>query len=177
MPYLPGHASTSLHEFSRQTSLQAARLALTAHRDMVTLDLSHSADFMKIQGTVFHLFIGALILAIDLCLNRPQGTDHQQELSELEVVIAQLDGIKHHSQIATKYLEHLTQLLTKYKIWSSSTLDSSDTEDGAALLNADSFVNDQIGAFDIDKSLLFDSVWDAFAGYPSGLDMIDVSKM
>lgn len=72
----------------------------------------------------------------------------------------------------------MTQLLTKYKVWSSSTVISSDTEeDGAVLLNADSFVNDEIAALDIDEPFLFDNVWDVFAGYPSALDMIDVSKM
>lgn len=48
------------------------------------------------------------------------------------------------------------QIATKYKVWSSSTVDSADTDDVAALANADSFASDQIGVFDIDKPFPFE---------------------
>ncbi|KAH6986511.1 hypothetical protein BKA56DRAFT_479753 [Ilyonectria sp. MPI-CAGE-AT-0026] len=172
-PYLSGNPSKALHVFSRDASLKAARNLLSAHRDMITLDISHSADFMKIQGTVFHMFMGALILATDLCCNQPYGEDRERQSSELMVVLKQLEGIKQHSQIASKFLDVLTQMLVKYGIWSPSATVSTNTEGGLAA-NLDSFGIDQMGVHDLDTPFPFDDLWETFVAQPSALDMIDI---
>ncbi|KAF4631567.1 hypothetical protein G7Y89_g6564 [Cudoniella acicularis] len=172
-PYLAGNPSKSLHVFSRDASLKAARHLLSAHRDMITSEISHSADFMKIQGTVFHIFMGALILATDLCCNQPHGEDRDRQSSELMVVLKQLDGIKQHSQIAAKFLENLTQLLVKYGVWSPYTTVSPNAENELAP-NVDSFGNGQMGVQDFASPSPFDDLWETFVERPSALDIIDI---
>ncbi|KAF2474824.1 uncharacterized protein BDR25DRAFT_332154 [Lindgomyces ingoldianus] len=172
-PHLAGSPSESLHVFSRNASLKAARQLLAAHQDMITSEISHSADFMKIQGTVFHLFMGALILATDLCCNQPNGEDRERQSSELMVALKQLDGIKQHSQIAAKFLEDLTQLLVKYGVWSSYTTVSPNVGNELSP-NVHSFGNGQIGVQDLSSPLSFDDLWETFVERPSALDMIDI---
>jgi hypothetical protein len=114
--YLSGRANKSLHSFSRQASLKAARVVLSSHRGMSMTDMSDLADFMKIQGTIFHMFIGALVLAADICCNQPLGQEGETQFSELMGVLQQLDGVKGHSQMAARLLDVLTQLLIKYGV-------------------------------------------------------------
>ncbi|KAF2100212.1 hypothetical protein NA57DRAFT_36177 [Rhizodiscina lignyota] len=177
-PYFAGHPRKSLHAFSRDASLKAARHVLSAHRDMITSDMSHSADFMKIQGTVLHMFIGALILATDLCCNQHHGEDRESQSSELMAALKQLEGIKQHSQIAAKFLEVLTELLVKYGVWTPSTAVPSNTENESDP-NVHSLENGHVSAqdFDIpfsDIPFPFDDLWKTFVEWPAAFDMIDV---
>ncbi|KAK7393945.1 hypothetical protein QQX98_013274 [Neonectria punicea] len=171
-PYLSGNSNRSLHDFSRSASLKAARNILSAHRVMSTSGISHSADFMKIQGTIYHMFIGALILATDLCCNHPLGEDRERQSSELMAALKQLDDIKYHSQMAAKLLETLTQLLVKYGIWSPSTTVSTYAE-GGFTADVDSFGQYQIGVQDSD-SFPFDELWETFMTQPLTLDLFDI---
>ncbi|KAF5005142.1 hypothetical protein FDECE_8399 [Fusarium decemcellulare] len=175
-PYLSGNPNKSLHSFSRTASLKAARQVLSAHRGMRTPNISHSADYMKVHGTVVHMFMGALILATDLCCNQPLGEDRERQSSELMEALKQLDGIKQHSQIAAKLLEDLTQLLIKYGVWSPSTTVSTNSEGGLApnLESLDWFGDGQMGMQDSDAPLLFSDLWETFVEQPSALDMIDI---
>jgi hypothetical protein len=170
-PYLSGDPSSPIHALSRKASLKAARHVLAAHRDMSTPDIRHSADFMKLQGTVFHIFMGALILATDLCCNQPSDEDRERQLSELTVTLRQLHDIKQHSQIAAQFLEKLTQLLVKYGVWSTSTAASlgMDQESG---LDAAWVEPSQMGMQDLDAPFPFEYLWDAFVEQRSVSDKI-----
>lgn len=175
-PFLSGHPNKTLHAFSRDASLKSARRVLAAHRDMSMLHISHSSDFMKIQGTVFHMFTGALILATDLCCNRPQGEERERQSAEMMAVLRQLDSIKRHSQSAAKFLETLTQLLVQYGVWAPDTIISPNTEDGSATM-VDSFGHDDIHAQDFEtlEPFPFEELWDTFVDRPSsGLDLLNV---
>jgi hypothetical protein len=167
-PYLAGNANKSLHIFSRTGSLKAARSLLSAHRDICYSEIEHSSDFMKIQGIVLHVFMGSLILAVDLCCNQPQGEDRASQLSELTFAMNQLEGIKAHSQIAGKFLGDLTQLLVKYGVWSAS-MSGSSTEELAPTM--ESLENVQMGGQDFAS---FDELWETFVERRSALDMIDI---
>ncbi|KAB5559619.1 hypothetical protein GE09DRAFT_1172606 [Coniochaeta sp. 2T2.1] len=127
LPFLSGHPSQVLHAFLRDASLKAARRVLSAYRDMSFTNISHSFDLMKIQGIVFHMFTGALILATDLCCNQAQGDDRKHQSAELMGVLRQLEGIKQYSQSATKFYETLTQLLVKYRVWVPDVITSTAT--------------------------------------------------
>lgn len=174
-PFLSGHPSKSLHALSRDASLKAARHVLSAHRDLSMLHISHSSDFMKIQGTVFHMFTGALILATDLCCNQPQGEERKRQSAETMVVLRQLDSIKHHSQKAAKFLETLTQLLVQYGVWEPDTIISPNTDNGPAT-SVDSFGQEDIHGQDFDTlaPFPFEELWDTFVERPSGLDLLDI---
>ncbi|KAF5539450.1 hypothetical protein FMEXI_8939 [Fusarium mexicanum] len=168
-PYLPGHINKALHEFSRQASLKAARAVLSSQRGMSMVDMLHSADFMKIQGTIFHMFIGALVLTTDICCNQ----DGQTQLSELVEVLKKLDHVKDHSKMAAKLLDILTQLLVSYGIWSPSTTISTYTEDVTSLDFGLCGSKGQ-GLDSLDVPLSFDELWETYIEQPGGLDMLDI---
>ncbi|KAI1029053.1 hypothetical protein LB504_012944 [Fusarium proliferatum] len=168
-PYLPGRVNKPLHAFSRQASLKAARAVLSTQRGMTMTDMLHSADFMKIQGTIFHMFIGALVLTTDICCNQ----DGQTQISELIEVLKKLDDVKDHSKMAAKLLDILTQLLISYGIWSPSTTISTYAEDAAPLdFSFSGFKDPGLDGFDM--SLPFDELWETYIGQPGGLDMLDI---
>ncbi|RBR20223.1 hypothetical protein FVER53590_09932 [Fusarium verticillioides] len=168
-PYLPGRLNKALHAFSRQAGLKAARAVLSSQRGMSMTDLLHSADFMKIQGTIFHMFIGALVLTTDICCNR----DGQTQLTELMEVLKKLDNVKDHSKMAAKLLDILTQLLVSYGVWSPPTTISTYTEDATpidfGLSGSKAQELDQL-----DMPLPFDELWETYIGNPGGLDMLDI---
>ncbi|KAF5720118.1 hypothetical protein FMUND_4402 [Fusarium mundagurra] len=168
-PYLPGRVNKALHAFSRQASLKAARAVLSSQRGMSMTDVLHSADFMKIQGTIFHMFIGALVLATDICCNQ----DGQTQLSELVEVLKKLDDVKDHSKMAAKLLDILTQLLVSYGVWSPSTTISTYTEDAASLDFGLSGCKSP-GAESLAVPFMFDELWETYIGQPGGLDLLDV---
>jgi hypothetical protein len=168
-PYLPGRLNKALHAFSRQAGLKAARAVLSSQRGMSMADLLHSADFMKIQGTIFHMFIGALVLTTDICCNQ----DGQTQLSELMEVLKQLDDVKGHSKMAAKLLDILTQLLVSYGIWSPSTTISAYTEDATPLDFGLSGYKGQ-GLDSLDVPLPFDELWETYIGQPGGLDVLGI---
>ncbi|KAI7763196.1 hypothetical protein LZL87_012233 [Fusarium oxysporum] len=167
-PYLPGRVNKALHAFSRQASLNAARVVLSSQRGMSMTDMSHSADFMKIQGTIFHMFIGALVLTTDICCNQ----DDQTQLSELMEVLKKLDNVKDHSQMAAKLLDVLKQLLVTYGIWSPSTTVSAYTE-GVTQLDYDTSGHEGPRVDSLDMPFPFDELWETYIGQPCGLDMLD----
>ncbi|KAM0080794.1 hypothetical protein ACKRZS_007061 [Fusarium odoratissimum] len=168
-PYLPGRVNKTLHAFSRQASLRAGRVVLSSQRGMSMTDMSHSADFMKIQGTIFHMFIGALVLTTDICCNQ----DGQTQLSELMEVLKKLDNVKDHSKMAAKLLDVLTQLLVTYGIWSPSTTVSTYTED-VTPLDYDTSGHEGPRVDSLDMPFPFDELWETYIGQPCGLDMLDV---
>lgn len=170
--FLSGHSNKSLHTFSRDASLKAARRVLSAHRDMSMLEIFHSSDFMKIQGTIFHMFIGALILATDLCCNQPQGEERERQSAEVMMVLRQLDSIRLHSQSAASLLETLTQLLIQYGVWAPDTIIAPAEESHT---NVDSFGQDgiQVQEFDNLAPFPFEELWDTFVERPTIFDLID----
>jgi hypothetical protein len=142
-----------------------------------------TSQFMKLQGTEYHMFIAAVILATDLCCNRPGDAEHEQQSSELMPVCLLLASIKQQSQIAAKLLQSLTELLIKYGVWSLSftippaveqvwALDieaSQQWQFGDGLL-----VNRDMGQQNFDIPLEFDGLWETFIEKSSALDLIDV---
>ncbi|KAG9506498.1 hypothetical protein J7337_000030 [Fusarium musae] len=171
-PYIPGRLNKALHTFSRQAGLKAARAVLSSQRGMSMTDLLHSADFMKIQGTIFHMFIGALVLTTDICCNQ----DGQTQLSELMQVLKRLDDVNDHSKMAAKLLDILTQLLVSYGVWSPSTTISTYTEDITPLDFRLSASDDQ-GLDSLHMPFPFDELWETYIGQPGGLDLLDVLEM
>ncbi|KAF5560480.1 hypothetical protein FPHYL_6623 [Fusarium phyllophilum] len=171
-PYLPGRINKSLYSFSRQASLKAARAVLSSQRGMTMTDILHSADFMKIQGTIFHMFIGALVLTTDICCNQ----DDQTQISELIEVLKKLDDVKDHSKMAAKLLDILTQLLVSYGVWSPSTTISTYTED-ATPLDFGLLGSEGRGLDSLDMPLPFDELWETYIGQPGGLDMLDILEV
>lgn len=168
-PYLPGRVNKAVHAFSRQASLKAARAVLSTQRGMTMIDMLHSADFMKIQGTIFHMFIGALVLTTDICCNQ----DGQTQISELIEVLKKLDDVKDHSKMAAKLLDILTQLLVSYGVWSPSTTISTYAEDAAPLdFSLSGFKDPRLDGFDM--PVPFDELWETYIGQPGGLDMLDI---
>ena len=170
-PYLCGHPSKTLHIFSRHASLKAARQVISLHQDIATSDIPHSADFMKIQGTILFMFIGALILATDLCCNQPHE-DFERQSSELMGVLNGLSRLKRHTQIAANFLEKLTQLLVKHRVWPSVMTGTGETQRDLDLATS-SPDNDLTEGPDFDAMPSFDDLWDTFIERPSLLDMID----
>ncbi|KAF5650042.1 hypothetical protein F52700_481 [Fusarium sp. NRRL 52700] len=168
-PYLPGRINKALHTFSRQASLKAARAVLSSQRGMTVTSMLHSADFMKIQGTIFHMFIGALVLTTDICCNQ----DGQTQLSELVEVLKKLDDVKNHSKMAAKLLDILTQLLVSYGVWSPSTTISTYIED-ARPLDFGLCGSKGQGLNSLDMPLPFDELWETYIGQPGGFDMLDI---
>ncbi|PNP83738.1 hypothetical protein FNYG_02955 [Fusarium nygamai] len=168
-PYLPGRLNKALHAFSRQAGLKAARAVLSSQRGMTMADMLHSADFMKIQGTMFHMFIGALVLTTDICCNQ----DGQTHLSELMEVLKKLEDVKDHSKMAAKLLDILTQLLVSYGVWSPSTTISTYTDNATPLDFGLSGYKGQ-GLDSLDVPLPFDELWETYIGHPGGLDMLDI---
>ncbi|KAF4949202.1 hypothetical protein FGADI_9059 [Fusarium gaditjirri] len=167
-PYLTGRVNMVLHSFSRQASLKAARAVLCSQRGMSVTDMSHSADFMKIQGTIFHMFIGALVLTTDICCNQ----DGQTHLSELVEVLQKLDDVKDHSKMAAKLLDILTQLLVSYGVWSPSTTVSTYTEDATPIeLVLSGCEGPRLDG--LNMPFPFDELWETYIGQP-GLDMLDI---
>lgn len=172
-PYLAGHPSTSLHIFSRNASLTAARRVLSTHTDMTTLNISHSADFMRIQGAVLFLFMGAIVLATDLCCNQLLLEDRDRQMSELMAALKQLDAIRQYSQMARKFLEALTQMLVKYGLWLSDTAVSM-TREGDMAPNDDCYTEGHVGVSELDTRFAFDELWETFVEQPSAVDIIDI---
>ncbi|KAF4435240.1 hypothetical protein FACUT_7344 [Fusarium acutatum] len=168
-PYLPGRINKAIHAFSRQASLKAARAVLSSQRGMSVTDMLHSADFMKIQGTIFHMFIGALVLTTDICCNQ----DSHTQLSELMEVLKKLDHVKDHSKMAAKLLDILTQLLVSYGVWSPSRTIFTYAEDATPLDFSLSGSKGQ-GVDSLDMPLPFDELWETYIGQPGGLDMLDL---
>ncbi|KAF5655022.1 hypothetical protein F25303_947 [Fusarium sp. NRRL 25303] len=167
-PYLPGRVNKPLHAFSRQASLKAARAVLSTQRGMTMIDMLHSADFMKIQGTIFHMFIGALVLTTDICCNQ----DGQTQISELIEVLKKLDDVKGHSKMAAKLLDILTQLLVSYGVWSPSTTISTYAEDAAPLdFGLSGYQDPRLDG--LDMPLPFDELWETYIGQTGGLNLLD----
>ena len=94
-----------------------------------------------------------------------------------------LAGVKHHSQIAAKFLDSLTELLVKYGVWSPSVTIPSATDD-TPIPNEDHSQQWQLGDYsledshmeqlDFDMPLLFDDLWETYVERPSAMDMIDI---
>jgi hypothetical protein len=183
LPYLIGSPDGDLHRFSREICLRSARNVLAAHQDMSTANLSHSSDFMKIQGTMHHMFMGAIILATDLCCNRPRGEEQERQSAELMRTCTVLAGVKHHSQLAAKFLESITDLLVKHGVWSSSVSVPELTE-GALVTSEDvaqqfqlsDYVlnSDQLGQTYSHMPLQFDDLWETFVERSSAMEMFDI---
>jgi hypothetical protein len=182
-PFLVGSPFKGLHNFSRKTCLKAARSVLAAHRIITTSNLPYSSDFMKIQGTVQHMFMGAVVLATDLCCNQPRGPEREKQSSELMHVCSVLASIKQHSQIAAKFLTSLTELLVKYGVWSPSVVfpladEPASNMNGVVsqLPQLSEYLLDygHIDPQEIDSSFLFDDLWEQFVQKPSVLEMIDL---
>jgi hypothetical protein len=131
--YLVGSPDMALHKFSRDICLRSARMALLAHKELSSLDLSHASDYMKVQGTVHHLFLVAIILATDLCCNRPTGPERDRSSDELMTACEVLASVKNQSQVAAKFLDCLTRLLVKYGVWSPN---STEEETSAGVVQA-----------------------------------------
>lgn len=182
-PHLVGSANTALHIFSRHACLKAAQSVLSAHRDMSDANLSHSADFMKLQGTIHLMFVGALVLATDLCCNRPRGAKREQQASELTRACNVLASIQQHSQLASKFLDSLTQLLIKCGVWSlpataplPTNEQPSNHDDALQQWQFDDYLLEDgvLEHQDLDTSLLFDDLWETFIDRPSAMNMIDI---
>ncbi len=172
-PYLVGSPDKALHAYSRQMSLKAARRVLLLHNQMTTSNIAHSADFLKIQGTSFQ-FMGALILATDLCCNRSLCEDPERQVMELMGILDQLEGMKRNSQIAGQFLEKIKKLLAEKGLWSGDagglTMRDGREFEGEILVPDDA----ELGVLDSDIPFPFDDLWESFIDRPSALDMIDL---
>jgi hypothetical protein len=173
-PFLAGHSSRAVHRLSREASLKAARRVLSVYREMSMTNVSHSSDFMKIQGIVFHMFTGALILATDLCCNEFEGNDRERQSDELMGVLKRLDCIREYSQSAARFLGTLNELLVKHGVWPSdaSVLGNIGNELSTTVDSAGPELENMQGQdYETLEPFPYEELWDTFVERPSGLDL------
>jgi len=178
LPYMIGSPDGALHSFSRAMCLRSAHAVLSGHDSMTSTNLSHSAEFMRTQGTTHLMFIGALILATDLCCNRPTGDELEQGSAALMKACNMLASLKLHSQIAAKFLDSLTEMLVRYGVWAPSEAMPLADEPKAPVAVQDFTQQWQLGNNSLelrnsDMPLYFDDLWQRFVDQPSMMDMID----
>ncbi|KAF2735372.1 hypothetical protein EJ04DRAFT_464849 [Polyplosphaeria fusca] len=163
-PYLTATSDPPLHVFSRAAALKAARNLLEAYRKMLGAQMSHVADFLKIQGTAFFIFMAALIIATDLCCNKINDEERKNHVKELGSVLERLESVKQHSQIAEKFLERLTGLLGRYGVSEPlEIVNANEEERGSA--DVDPSRDGAVSVLDYD-TLQFQELWEAFVEHP-----------
>ena len=119
-------------------------------------------DFMRLHGTSFHLFVGALVLATDLCFNQPPAEERESESSDLMLALKELEKMQETSQPAATFVESITKLLINHKVW----LPSTTVQTGFILNEMDQFGLDQTDTGEFPTSMQFDGLWDTFIEQP-----------
>jgi hypothetical protein len=121
-PFLIRHSAHHRYDYSRQVSLQSARLVIQM-RDLLSID--ECGPFVAISGrhtgVVYHIFMATIVLVMDLCFNKAvDGEEDVARKREVATACKMLADSKSRSVMASKY---------SYSIYPCFTVPEANTKD------------------------------------------------
>ncbi|KAK6443068.1 hypothetical protein LTR95_000585 [Oleoguttula sp. CCFEE 5521] len=104
-----------VYEPSKFACLQSANFILVVLRQALPPNLAHDRSGMHCVTFQHHLFIAAIVLAMDACLHRDAfgSADATKELHEMCELFA---AVKHRAATAGSFLESLLSVLSKHGV-------------------------------------------------------------
>ncbi|OQN96692.1 hypothetical protein B0A48_17332 [Cryoendolithus antarcticus] len=106
---------SSVYEPSKFACLQSAKFILLVLREALPANLAHDRSGMHCVTFQHHLFIAAIVLAMDACLHRDAfGT--ADSLRDLEQICELFAAVKHRAATAGSFLESLLSVLSKHGV-------------------------------------------------------------
>lgn len=114
LPFLIRVRSDSRYAYSRETCLEGARkIFQVRHTLRADVSAASFAAFFRQGSTLSHFFYAAVVLVMDLCVNKKGD---QQHLAEVHDAIKAMEEAKASSGIAANLLESLFEVLRKHQI-------------------------------------------------------------
>lgn len=111
-PFLVRGSLDYRYAYSRETCLRCAR-ALIAGKQLLEKD--NAAVSTYFHCLIHHVFLGIVVLAMDLCFNRIEGQEERRRAEVMEAC-KMLEDAREQSVLAGKFLDSLMDILRKYKI-------------------------------------------------------------
>ena len=104
-------------QFSRQACLESVRKSLEIRRLLNREKRGTVLPIARLNFVVYHIFMAALTLALDLCFNKSTSeVEDQRRRAELKDACLMLHEAKAEMPAADRFLNPLMELLRKHKI-------------------------------------------------------------
>ncbi|KEQ74807.1 hypothetical protein M436DRAFT_62249 [Aureobasidium namibiae CBS 147.97] len=116
-PFLIRGSLDARFQFSRDACLESVRKSLEIRRMLNREKRGAVLPVARLNFVVYHIFMGALTLALDLCFNKSTNeAEDQSRRAELKEACLMLHEAKTEMPAADRFLRPLMELLQKYKI-------------------------------------------------------------
>ncbi|KAF2717586.1 hypothetical protein K431DRAFT_232806 [Polychaeton citri CBS 116435] len=116
LPFLGLVPQDEKYQFSREICLQSARHILHI-RKLIGREYARTSDGQtKYFGALHHLFFAAIVLVMDLCVNKNSDMSEEQRIAEVRDGCRLLEDAKEKSALANVFLESLTSVLKKHDV-------------------------------------------------------------
>nr|OQO19132.1 hypothetical protein B0A51_12987 [Rachicladosporium sp. CCFEE 5018] len=115
MPFFLRAGHNPAYQPSKSACLQSAKYILLVLRQALPANLAHDRSGMHCVTFQHHLFIAAIVLAMDACLHRDAfGT--ADSLMKLQQICELFQAVKHRAATAGSFLESLLSVLSKHGV-------------------------------------------------------------
>lgn len=116
-PFLIRGSLDARFQFSRDACLESVRKSLEIRRMLNQEKRGAVLPVARLNFVVYHIFMGALTLALDLCFNKSTSeAEDQSRRAELKEACLMLHEAKTEMPAADRFLRPLMELLQKHKI-------------------------------------------------------------
>ncbi|KAK4929188.1 hypothetical protein LTR49_004085 [Elasticomyces elasticus] len=115
LPYLLRLQQDSQYIVSRNICLQSARNILRLKHILPSEVSDESSGSVKMIGLMHHFCCAIVILAMDLCVNKSAGGDHERK-AEIRAACRILEDARDGSRAAGLFLDSLTTIFRKHKV-------------------------------------------------------------
>ncbi|KAK5057569.1 hypothetical protein LTR84_011569 [Exophiala bonariae] len=170
-PFLIRGSVHQEYKYSREVSLRSARSVIKMKRVVEQESGPLFGTDVKLTGISHHIFMATIVLVTDLCFNRGREDDDERKTEVIEA-LKLLEEAKCRSQIVSKFVESLENVLRKHKVrllnrrCTGDDNDRSNTEGDRPLLKSQT-IEEQIG--------IVPEPWDSLEdpmSYPSEIDSV-----
>ena len=114
-PFLIRGSVDDRYAYSRKISLRSARCVIRQKRLVENQHGTVLAANVKLTGVVYHVFMATIVLVMDLCFNKSEGSDAARKAEVMEACKI-LEEAKAQSRMASEFLESLMDILRKHKV-------------------------------------------------------------
>jgi hypothetical protein len=116
-PFLIRGSLDERYHFSRNACLESVRKSLEIRRSLNDEKRGAVIPIARLNFVVYHIFMAALTLALDLCFNKSASkVEDQSRRAELREACLMLHEAKTEMPAADRFLRPLMELLQKHKI-------------------------------------------------------------
>lgn len=112
-PFLVRGFTEPKYAYSRDACLRSARTVLEVYRMLEEKKGSLACIPARLGTVVHHVFMGAVVLVMDLCFNKDKDREEQRQ-AEVMQACRMLDELRLDNAMAAKFLNPLMEILQKH---------------------------------------------------------------